>query len=99
MQSTYAQQFEREMACSVQDWLRWLPAAIGSCPCVMQEGGAHIQVGQGTLCLRWSVLTPLSIALVRLPRLKVGFEFAALNAVQRQVFMQRFDLYLQRGGG
>jgi hypothetical protein len=39
------------------------------------------------------------IALVRLPRLHVSFCFAGRDADQRLVFMKRFDLYMQRGGG
>ena len=39
------------------------------------------------------------IALVRLPRLHVGFRFEGLDADQRLAFMKRFDLYMQRGGG
>jgi hypothetical protein len=37
--------------------------------------------------------------MVRMPRLLVSFRFAGLNDVQRHTFMQRFDLYMQRGGG
>jgi hypothetical protein len=42
---------------------------------------------------------PRVIAMVRMPRLLVRFRFAGLNDVQRHTFMQRFDLYMQRGGG
>jgi hypothetical protein len=39
------------------------------------------------------------IALIRLPRLAVHYRFEGLPDDARQVFMKRFDLYIQRGGG
>ncbi|MEN9905106.1 MAG: hypothetical protein RLZZ555_1671 [Pseudomonadota bacterium] len=51
------------------------------------------------LTLAWQPLPPLSIALLALPRLRVGFRFERASATERQQFMRRFDLYLQRGGG
>jgi hypothetical protein len=39
------------------------------------------------------------IGLVRMPVLRVKFRFAGLDETQRYAFMQRFDLYMQRGGG
>jgi hypothetical protein len=45
------------------------------------------------------VAAPRVIALVRIPRLLVNFRFDGLDDDERQVFMKRLDLYLQRGGG
>jgi hypothetical protein len=36
---------------------------------------------------------------MRLPRLHVAFRFEGTAPTERLVFMRRFDLYLQRGGG
>jgi hypothetical protein len=47
----------------------------------------------------WSALPPRRIALVQLPRLAVRFRFTDVTDERRYVFMRRFDLYLQRGGG
>jgi len=44
-------------------------------------------------------LPPKLVHLVRLPVLRVGFAFEGVDADQRQRFMKRFDLYMQRGGG
>jgi hypothetical protein len=44
-------------------------------------------------------MQPRAIALVRLPRLHVSFRFEDVEAQARRAFMERFDLYLQRGGG
>jgi hypothetical protein len=99
MLSFYPEQFERDMGCTVADWLRWLPAALGEHPCNMSDGAARVQLADGALQLNWRVEAPLRIALVRMPRLHVAFIFTGLDDVARHSFMTRFDLYLQRGGG
>ena len=45
------------------------------------------------------VAEPRVIGLVRIPRLLVSFRFAGVDEAARQAFMQRFDLYMHRGGG
>lgn len=99
MQSFYAERFEREMACTEIEWLRWLPPAIGEHPCQLQAHAAHVRMGAGALELSWRVGEPRVIALMRLPRLHVSFRFEGLSDAQRYIFMKRFDLYMQRGGG
>jgi hypothetical protein len=99
MQSAYAEHFEREMGCTEAEWLMWLPAAIGDHRCLMQPGKATVSISPGILRLDWYTGEPRVIAQVRLPRLHVGFQFEGLDADQRLAFMNRFDLYMQRGGG
>lgn len=99
MQSHYDAVFSREMACTVQEWLGWLPAAIGEHDWECSDGQAWVFFAQGHLRLDWQVAPPRVIALMRLPRLIVHFAFEALNEAQRHAFMKRFDLYMQRGGG
>lgn len=99
MQSSYAEQFEREMSCTEAEWLRWLPAALGEHAWQSSGAAARVQVAPGELELSWRVLEPLRIAMVSMPRLQVGFSFSGLDAAQRYNFMHRFDLYMQRGGG
>ena len=94
MQSSYPDRFEREMACTEAEWLRWLPQAIGTHGWTM--GG---DAADGALALSWSVGEPRVIGLARMPRMRVGFRFTGLDAAQRHAFMKRFDLYMQRGGG
>lgn len=91
--------FEREMGCTIEEWLGWLPAAIGDHPWVHDGDAVHIQVGGGTLKLRWQALPPRQIARLRLPRLWVRYAFSAVDDDTRRRFMRRFDLYMQRGGG
>lgn len=99
MQSYYPETFERDMACTEAEWLAWLPAAVGDCPCDRQDGAARVTVGPGQLQLTWAVQAPRVIALIRLPRLRVTFAFSGVLETERTAFMQRFDLYTQRGGG
>ena len=93
------ERFVREMACSEADWLRWLPQAIGAQHWKLHAQSAGVRLGDGALGLKWQVLAPRAIALVRLPRLQVEFRFGGVAPQARQAFLQRFDLYMQRGGG
>jgi hypothetical protein len=99
VQSFYPESFERDMACTEAEWLQWLPAAIGSHPSTLESGAARVVLGGGALQLRWQAQPPRQIALIRLPRLHVSFAFSDVPDAERQAFMQRFDLYTQRGGG
>lgn len=99
MQSFYPEHFERDMACLEADWLRWLPAAVGDLHWKLQTGSAGVRLGDGALGLKWQVAAPRVIGLISLPRLLVNFRFAGVTDADRQAFMTRFDLYMQRGGG
>lgn len=99
MQSHYAETFERDMGCTETEWLGWLPAAIGSCAWQRDGASAQVSVPPGALQLHWQTMPPRVIALMRMPVLRVHFVFSGLDAAQRYVFMKRFDLYMQRGGG
>jgi len=99
MQSFYPERFEREMGCTEDEWLRWLPDAIGEHYWKLQAHSAGVRIGDGALGLTWAAGEPRVIALMCMPRLLVNFRFAGLDETQRYVFMKRFDLYMQRGGG
>lgn len=99
MQPDGGERFEREMACTEAEWLRWLPAAIGSHASQLDAGSAMVHIGEGRLDLRWHAGEPRVIALVRLPTLHVDFRFEHVSHEARVAFMRRFDLYMQRGGG
>lgn len=99
MQSFYPETFERDMACAEAEWLAWLPAAVGEHRYQQGQSEVQVQIGSGTLQLQWQAQPPRVIALVRLPRLLVRFDFHNVTDAGRHAFMQRFDLYTQRGGG
>ena len=99
MQSRYAEQFERDMGCTEAEWLGWLPAAIGDK--AWQRDGACVKVliDPGSLQIHWQTAPPRVLGQARIPRLLVRVVFSGLDDDQRYVFMKRFDLYMQRGGG
>ena len=99
MQSFYAERFEREMGCTEAEWLMWLPRAIGDNHWKLQPQSAGVRIGDGALGLKWQAGAPRVIGSVRIPVLKVSFRFAGLDDAERYLFMKRFDLYMQRGGG
>lgn len=99
MQSFYPAQFDREMGCTEREWLGWLPAAMGNVAWQQQAGSLSAAVDQGQLDITWQVGQPRRIALISMPRLLVKFRFVGVSDAQRYVFMKRFDLYMQRGGG
>ncbi len=99
MQSSYPEIFERDMACTEAEWLMWLPRAVGEHPMQCSASQALVEIDGGCLKLTWEKLPDRTIALMRLPRLGVRFEFERLNASSRLLFMKHFDLFTQRGGG
>ena len=65
----------------------------------VRGASARVTIGAGELLLDVAVAPPRVIALMRLPRLRLGFAFSAVPDAERHAFMKRFDLYTQRGGG
>ena len=99
MQSSYPASFERDMGCTESEWSGWLPAALGDVSWQRDGQVVHALLPDGRLRLEWRVEAPRAIALVRIPRLWVRFEFTDTTPESRYRFMRRFDLYMQRGGG
>jgi len=99
MQAWYDASFEREMGCTEAELQRWLPGAVGPHTLQVHAQSAEVGFDAGRLALRWRVLPPRQIALVRVPRLAVSFDFDGVPEADRQAFMRHFDLYTQRGGG
>jgi hypothetical protein len=102
VQSFYQEQFDREMGCTIPEWLMWLPAAMGDARWTRQGDAVQASfaaVPAGRLHITWRAGEPRRIALFSLPRLHVRFAFAGMDDAQRYTFMKRFDLYMQRGGG
>ena len=99
--SNVPERFSREMGLTEADWHRSLPGAVSHHRLVQPATGqAQVLLAEGgELSLRWSELPPRQIALARLPRLQVDFQFVQTTADVRTAFMRRFDLFMQRGGG
>lgn len=99
MQAWYDARFEREMGCTEADLRQSLPGAVKGRAVTLSTGSAEIRIDAGHLALKWQTLPARQIALVRLPRLAISFEFVDVSDEARQAFMRYFDLYTQRGGG
>jgi len=92
------------MGCTEADWLGWLPAAMGQHSwqrrgCTVSAEIKNPDGSVGFMQVTWQEIQPRQIALMRIPRLLVHFQFDGLTVAQRYTFMRRFDLYMQRGGG
>ena len=104
MQAFYDATFSREMGCTESEWLGWLPAAMGQHTWQRCGQTASVEINNadgsvGRMQVQWQDGAPRQIALMRIPRLLVSFQFEGLTDAQRYTFMRRFDLYMQRGGG
>ena len=104
MQAFYEAKFSREMGCTEVEWLGWLPAAMGQHSWQRRGCTASVEIKNcngsvGFMQVTWQEAAPRQIALMRIPRLLVHFQFDGLTDAQRYTFMRRFDLYMQRGGG
>ena len=100
MHSSYEATFHREQGFAEADWVRCLPGAVrGAAIDLSRPGHATVAVGGGSLTLRWQVLPPRAIGLVRFARLAVDYRFDGVADEDRHTFMKYFDLYTQRGGG
>jgi len=99
VQSHYTEHFERDMATTEAEWLLRLPLAIGDAPWQQDGARAQVRLGEGRLTIAWHPLPVRQIALLRMARLGVRFDFEGVDAAERLRFMQRFDLTMQRGGG
>ena len=77
--------FERERAAPKPSWLRWLPGAVRDHALALPAPGrAVVDIGAGTLELRWHDAAAAPIALVQLPRLAVRFRFDGVDDAARQ---------------
>ena len=97
----YTEDFSREQGFALADWLQVLPGAVAPHALQLNPGrdAATVPLATGTLHLSWQVLPPRRIALMRMPRLQVRYQFSGVARAERQAFMRRFDLFTQRGGG
>jgi len=92
----------RQMGCTVEELLYWLPAATNQKIFQVKKrlDGALISFPEDGIELNINLGIPRKIALLVIPVLNVTFEFASnWSKLEVDAFMKRFDLYTQRGGG
>lgn len=90
---------EREMGCTREEFLRWLPGATRHAPMQVQADTAVVRAGEAKVEISFFVLPPRRIALISMPVLKVTFRFSGASETVYREFMTYFDLYTKRGGG
>lgn len=92
-------EFSWDMSISRIEFERSLPEAVDNVPYVI-DGSVFAYAGGGR---SWRItLQPLPdrvIALLRLPRHRVGFHLDGFDAAARTAWIERFARYFQRGGG
>ncbi len=89
----------REMGCTRQEFLGWLPGATRGAPFEVTGNLVTIQTGAGTVQIRFIEAPPRRLGLLSLPVLRVSILFLGLHAAERAEFLRQFDLFTQRGGG
>jgi hypothetical protein len=90
---------EREMGCTREDFLRWLPGATRQAPVRAEGEDLVLTVGAGEVRILLRERPPRRIALLALPVLGVRFTFAGLDEAARGDFLLHLDRHTQRGGG
>jgi hypothetical protein len=94
---------KREMGCTPEDLLRWLPRALGDLypqTSLLIDGQTLLLGSPPRIQMQGASLKSRKIALLLIPVLELGIRFdASFSAEQIEVIMGRFDLYTRRGGG
>ena len=90
---------EREMGCTPEELLRWLPAATGHAPARVEGEELVLAVAGGEVRLQAEPRPPRRLGFMELPVLALTLRFEGLDAAAREAFLARFDLYTRRGGG
>ena len=90
---------QREMGCTREEFVRWLPGATRHAPIEVYADKALVHAGDAAVEISFIQAPPRRIALVSMPVLRVSFRFSGAGAGAYREFMRYFDLYTRRGGG
>jgi len=93
----------REMGCTPEDLLRWLPKALGDLyqqTSLAIDGEKLLIANPSRIWMQGTTLKSRKIALLHIPVLELKMAFdPSFSAEQIQNILDRFDLYTRRGGG
>ncbi len=96
-------QFAREMGCTPEDLVRWLPQALGDLypnSTLVIDGHILLRTQNPQLQIEGSSKPSRKIALLHIPVLDLRLKFAEnWTAIECETALKRFDLYTRRGGG
>jgi hypothetical protein len=90
---------DREMGCTRQEFLGWLPGATRGAPYQVTGDLITVHHGAGLVQIDIAEAAPRKLGLLRLPVLRVSMRFLGLPAAARAEFLRHFDLFTRRGGG
>ncbi len=94
----------RNMGCTKQELLRWLPNALGDLYVLTDieiDQKKFQEITEAMIKVCATTQKPRQIALLSIPTLKVQLLFSKnkIGISKINVVMDRFDLYTRRGGG
>lgn len=92
-------ELRREMGCTRDEFLRWLPGATRHAPVVLSGNLYRVLLDSGTVEITIAKLPPRRIGSITLPVLAVRFRFIGMDAAAHTAFLEYFDHYTRRGGG
>ncbi len=89
------------MGFSESEFYRLLPSAIGDFRLERSAEVSRITHPErdNELVITATQLPDRQIAMMRIPRMSVAFEFRGFSQIERDQFMAYFDSRFQRGGG
>ena len=92
-------ELRREMGCTREEFVGWLPQATRHAPLEIYRDRAVVRAGAMTVEIAFAAAPPRRIALLSLPVLLVSFRITGADADACREFIRYFDLCTRRGGG
>jgi hypothetical protein len=90
---------QRQMACTRDEFLSWLPGATRNAPARIEGNGVTLHIGSGIVHITLEDAAPRRIGPISLPTLDIRMRFSDIDGATRASFIDYFDLYTRRGGG
>lgn len=87
------------MSLDEAEFLRLLPIALAGRSYRLAPGSVEMGEGRERVTIRHADAPPLQIASLRLPRLRVTFEFQDCSGAHAAQFLEEFLKHYRRGGG
>jgi hypothetical protein len=91
--------FERQMGLTRNEFLRTLPEAVGHPDYRIDGDRIEIEDPAGPILIQLGPAEERLIGMLRLPLIRVVFQFGGMHRADRERFMSRFERHFQRGGG
>jgi hypothetical protein len=89
----------REMGCTRNEFLAWLPGAVGGACYDVEGDSIRVRYQAGEVLIRIAQKADRKLGLLLVPVLVVTIRFCGIDASARQEFLRHFDLFTRRGGG